>query len=761
MNFMRMMATLDLILSKVGKGNYKVQGNGKYQVRCPVHDDHKESLSVTLTSDGSRVLLYCHAGCKTEDILKSLGLSWGDINQNDSNLKNKNPIKGLTIIDTYDYVDENGNLIFQTVKFLDKSKEKCYKQRRPDNNGSWIWNLTGVKRVLYRLPEVIQAIRDGVQIFIVEGEKDADTLARNGFIATTNPLGARKWKESYSETLRGGHVIVIPDNDDSGREHAESVAQQLIGKANTVKYLELPNLDIKGDVTDWFRNGGTIAQFESLVEKAQNYKVADHQSLQAENLRTDGISLTEEFWYEGGEGIKISHYRLIDFLECKGFYKYYLNDLIYFFVRVIDNVVHIRSIAQIKDFVLDYIRDLNHPNQSRILEALIRGASNYFSKPLLECLPTKVLNFKNSTKKNQFFYYKNCFIEITADNVTIHKYSELKWCVWATQIIDREFEIFDPSGSEYERFLKNISNFYDTPDRYTSIITGTGYLLHSYKHKAIAKVIIFVDEQIPSDDNEANGGTEKGICCQGIKKMKKWTVEDGEAIDPRKQFILQQVDVDTEVLHIDDVPRKFNFQALFSRVTDDWKVEKKYQDPVILNYESTPKIVITTNFTIRGKGSSYKRRMFEIELRPYYNEHFTPADEFGHQLFDDWDSIEWLKFDNFMIKCCQLYLKKGLVHYKLVNLKKRKLLDETAIEFFDFAESKILPGEEYDKKLLYDQFLEEYPDFNRIKQRTLTSWFRLYAEYKGWEVDEFQRFKSRKIRFSKDSEIPEWVKEDI
>ncbi len=168
---------------------------------------------------------------------------------------------------TYDYRDADGKLLFQNVRFEPKS----FKQRRPDGVDGWIWNLKGTKRVLYCLPEVLSA-NPAETIFIVEGERDADSLAKLGLLATTNAMGAGKWRSEYSEFLRGRSVVLLPDNDDPGRDHMLKVARSLVGIASAMKILELPDLAPKGDVSDWLAAGGTPEALKNLVANLQEYK---------------------------------------------------------------------------------------------------------------------------------------------------------------------------------------------------------------------------------------------------------------------------------------------------------------------------------------------------------------------------------------------------------------------------------------------------------------------------------------------------------
>jgi hypothetical protein len=168
---------------------------------------------------------------------------------------------------TYDYRDTDGKLLFQVVRYYPKG----FAQRRPDRPDGWEWNIKGVKRVLYRLPELL-ASNPEETVYVVEGEKDAEKLASLGLTATTNPQGAKKWREEYTAVLEGRHVAIIPDNDTEGREHAEAVAAALSVVARSVRVVALPDLPQKGDVSDWLNAGGTVEELSRLVEQTQQWR---------------------------------------------------------------------------------------------------------------------------------------------------------------------------------------------------------------------------------------------------------------------------------------------------------------------------------------------------------------------------------------------------------------------------------------------------------------------------------------------------------
>ena len=213
----------------------------QWEALCPAHDDHHPSLSVR--EENGRTLLYCHAGCTTEAVVAALGLTMSDLFPESEKASQRQ------IVMKYPYKDEAGELLYEVVK----TEPKGYYQQRPDGNGGWIRDLKGVRRVLYRLPELLAA-GPGATVFVVEGEKDADKLAGLGLVATTNSGGAGKWRKEYSECLQGRSVVVIPDNDEPGRKHARQVADSLWGVAASVRVVELPGVPEKEDVSDWLKS---------------------------------------------------------------------------------------------------------------------------------------------------------------------------------------------------------------------------------------------------------------------------------------------------------------------------------------------------------------------------------------------------------------------------------------------------------------------------------------------------------------------------
>ncbi len=227
---------------------------GWYEACCPYHEERDPSFGFTATG------FKCQA-CGRNGSIRELAARLGVELTRDARLDDR-------IVAAYDYPDEKGALVFQSVRLCNP---KDFRQRRPDGAGGWIWNLTGVQLVSYRLPEVLSTPMEQA-LFVVEGEKDADRLWVEGVPATTNPMGAGKWRNEYSAYLRGRHVVIIPDNDEAGRRHAEQVAKSLHHVAADLRILDLPNLPEKGDVSDFFDAGGTAERLLDLAAECAKFE---------------------------------------------------------------------------------------------------------------------------------------------------------------------------------------------------------------------------------------------------------------------------------------------------------------------------------------------------------------------------------------------------------------------------------------------------------------------------------------------------------
>ena len=265
-------ATLQDVVDALARANCQPthHGNDTYTARCPVHEadghGHKPSLSVA-RGDQVPVVMTCHAGCGHAAILAALGIEHAT-----RKATGKAGAGQRRIVATYPYVDADGKRLFEKVRY----EPKDFRIRHRDG-GAEVWRIPrGIELPLYRLPAVKAAIASGEPVYLVEGEKDADRLAAAGLCATTNYDGAAaghqkpKWRDSYTAALAGADVVLIPDNDEPGQAHMRHVATALAGKVAEVRWLDLPGLPAKGDVSDWLNAGHTVDELKALAKSAEH-----------------------------------------------------------------------------------------------------------------------------------------------------------------------------------------------------------------------------------------------------------------------------------------------------------------------------------------------------------------------------------------------------------------------------------------------------------------------------------------------------------
>lgn len=283
---------LDRLLRALEDGGYRPRlgSGGEHHCKCPGHNGKDwDSLTFRETEDGS-ILMFCHSKkCSLSAILDPLGLEPSDLYQTDHEKRlgvrslagSIKPRESKLIKEwgetsrpepeaTYDYRNEAGETLYQVLRYRTEDG-KTFRQRRKKGDG-WEWKLGDVRRVLYNLPEVKQAVKSGQTVFLVEGEKDADNLNGLGLVATCAMGGAisksKSWLPEWSEILRGARVIILPDNDLPGKTHAEIVAEVLRPVAGNVKIVELPGLPLQGDVSDYLE-ANNKENFLEVVDKTR------------------------------------------------------------------------------------------------------------------------------------------------------------------------------------------------------------------------------------------------------------------------------------------------------------------------------------------------------------------------------------------------------------------------------------------------------------------------------------------------------------
>jgi hypothetical protein len=485
--------------------------------------------------------------------------------------------------------------------------------------------------------------------------------------------------------------------------------------------------DIKKRVEKLIKTGKTVKdvlqEFPNINENELNKEV---QVIKKE-------AQTGVFWSGSGKDFKVSAFLFKSYLEGMNFYKYYPANQTksFIFISKDGNFVNTTFEPQIKDKVL---QDMILRSEIDVYDHLADNAK-FFQPTYLNMLETATITTEKDTKDLAHIYYKNFALKVSKDKIEKVNYEDLDSFVWKDQIINREYIDADHHESMFRSFIWFACG--QDVDKYNTMKSVIGFMLHGFKTSANNKAIVFNDETISDNPNGRSGKT---LIANAVGKLKKFSMIDGKSFDFGKSFAYQTVPVDTQVLVFDDIKKNFPLERLFSVITGGFTIEYKNQQAVTMSVEDSPKIILNTNYTLKTEGDSHKARVFEIEMSNYFNLNHTPFDEFKCMFFDDWDLQEWARFDRYMINCIQYYLTNGLVESKTKNLAIRKLINETSQDFFEWIDNnRIKKNERVLKEDHFSAFKNEFEDTAVwLKRNTLTKWIKKYAETFGYKYSDGQ-----------------------
>ena len=620
-----------------------------------------------------------------------------------------------------------------------------------------------ISRVCYESYDPLIFVNDNSSLWDIIEEPEYTEVNRTRDVATIPITDENKiveilvkwWQKKYpmmeGQRNQNAYILAMAFNDFGiNKSLASYVINQFASEEFSLKEIGL-TIDsaykhTANFGTKYYEDEDRVNQIKAKLLRGVSKKEIRFQ-LQDSHLDSDTIDAVlnkveeenakQTFWEKNDRGVlKLIHIQFKQFLEDNGFYKYCPEGgKNYIFVKVTNNLIDHTSEKEIKDYVLTHLFELD----DIAVYNFFADNTRFFKEEFLSMLSTIEIYFIGDTKDASYLYYKNCAVKISKDTILTIDYMDLGGYVWKDHVIDRNFNICNVTGNcDFKKFVANINGTDES--RIKTMESTIGFLLHGYKNLSFCPAVILNDEVI-SDNPE--GGTGKGLLMSALSKMKKLVVIDGKAFAFEKSFAYQLVSADTQILCFDDVKKHFDFERLFSVVTEGLTLEKKNKDAIKIPFSKSPKIAITTNYAIKGAGNSFARRKWELELHQYYTMNFTPRDEFGKMMFGDWNDDDWCEFDNYMIGCLMGYLKTGLVKSKFVNLKIRQLSAETCHEFIEWCglvdnndKNVVLQaGVRLYKNDLYSNFIDEYPDYGPRGRMTISrtkfyKWLIAYAIYK-------------------------------
>lgn len=472
---------------------------------------------------------------------------------------------------------------------------------------------------------------------------------------------------------------------------------------------------------------------------------------------TDPLDAFDCIWKANARSAKhpaIDRIQFIKFLVKNGFGRMNESKQLNL-VRMVNQRIESIYRGDVKAFVKSYLESLpaqvHQFTREQILETLMENAHLLFSESQLEFLPITPNVVNPDTKHTSFMFFQNSIIKVDRDTaISEISHSEFPKTIWASSIIKHQFELDLAAGSKavFARFIKNVSGHESR--RESSLRTAIGYLIHMYKHPAVARAVVLMDEKLPNVGDQPQGRTGKSLIGKAIEHIREMVTLGAQTFSFNKTFCFQDVELSTQIINFNDAGEKFQFQAMFPLITDSFRFEKKHIGSVIMPFNKSPKFMISTNYVMPGVTSSFAARRHEVEFAPYYTINRTVEDDFGHLFFNDWDAVEWNKFYNFMILCCLEYLCCGLQGYDKLNVEERRYMQETSPEFVEFAESHIKVNMKYEKRELLQSFKNIYEDFEgNLSTRKFVTWLKSFARFRKLSLTESKGNSRCFIEFSK------------
>lgn len=549
---------------------------------------------------------------------------------------------------------------------------------------------------------------------------------RNGYEYTLSELVKRGWENIRDDQDK---ILVL-------RPGSNAKSSGVVWKDTGILYLFSTSTEFESGI------GNTPFNVHCKLNYEGNFKECCRQ-LAEQGIGSFG-SDDGEFYSISDKGkIKSKLREIVNWLNDIGIRKYVISPAAYEIVQVVDNRVSLTDLGTIKKIFCSYIHETCN---EQIDDFFLKAFTTIFNKEGIINLVNPIDNshFIRPTKDQAYILFKNACILVTSSDIKYLNYSSLPALVWESNVIQREIK---PATvpAEVAKFISNISD--DDPARVNMLRSLIGYMLHPFKDPANPKVGILNDEFFDENSVEPQGGTGKGMVIKLLSHFRNIVTIDGKTFSFDKSFMYQRVAPGTEIVCFEDVRKGFDFEKLFSVITEDWTIERKGLLEYTIPFEMSPKLLITSNYAIKGSSASHLRRRYEVEISKHYSHLYTVRDEFGHLFFEEWDTDQWASFDNFMLDCLQFYLTGGLVTQQHINLKVKRLIEETCIDFCRWIDSENIEVGKKTKEDFMLRFTTLYPDWirNKLSQSQFTRWLNKYCDVQGIEMDASNSYNGKMV----------------
>jgi len=287
-------------------------------------------------------------------------------------------------------------------------------------------------------------------------------------------------------------------------------------------------------------------------------------------------------------------------------------------------------------------------------------------------LPSKAIKYYLDTSTTFGLPFKNGFIKYDSEqkkpSFETLDYLDVKGFFAPHKTQNHDFKEKDEE-SEFEMFLKMVSTGKD-PNKeelnedeievFNNFCAMFGYLCHTYKNSSFNPAIILSD--FGANDLSRNGGRGKSILASALQQVQPSILKGGNEFNPSYIHNFADLKNDKRIYIIDDLPANFKYDDLYTNIVGAISCQRKGTEAIEIPFEQAPKFLITTNWSVRYNedDTSTNRRFLEYKFTDFFNIENKPCDVFGHNLFDDWNTLEWSRFYNFVFLCVSTYLVDGL-----------------------------------------------------------------------------------------------------
>lgn len=480
------------------------------------------------------------------------------------------------------------------------------------------------------------------------------------------------WKWVRNELIDRGWKLVDDKPDKVTMLRPGNTPQRYSGiifKDSNTLYLFTPSTEFENEKP--YSPFGVYAMFYHEKDAAAACKQLASEGC-GKNIFEEG-----QFWRREKGRIKIKYTDLLSWYHSIGYRRH--NETV---VQIINNIVHLIDEASMK-------RAFISECEFEIQDEMYEKVSSIFNDKggLMAMLNPLEDRFVHDGADVTWLFFSNIIAKVTPEGVDPVEYKSIDGYIWASDIIPRNYYGTEFNGCDADRFIKILG-----AERSESLQKIIGYSISRYKDPLNPRAVILMEDIDPETEGESQGGSGKGLCVQFITQFRKCTHFDGKNFRFSDQFLFQNVDPDTSVMVIDDVEKSFKFSSLYAILTGSLLINKKNKQQVIVPFEKSPKIILTSNYAIGGMDASAKRRKYEFPVVKHFGEDLEPISVFKRQFFAGWDRDEWLRFDNFIISCCQKYLADGdkrsigLITDKSAE---RSLMANTSREFVEYMDAQL------------------------------------------------------------------------